>query len=152
LESEKVLEPQVLSAALTPTLIDTEEPVIKNEVIEEPAPAIEKINIEDFNGELLEDLDLEIKPVAKEVKAGRQGRQIGFAHGFIGGIDQADSHEDIPGAQGYNEGRQAQPGDQKAIDPAANPGQLLVGNRPISPRCGGGLDGAFPAHRESRWW
>ncbi|MEY3120107.1 MAG: hypothetical protein RL548_464 [Bacteroidota bacterium] len=67
LESEKVLEPQVLSAALTPTLIDTEEPVIANEVIEEPAPAVEKINIEDFNGELLEDLDLEIKPVAKEV-------------------------------------------------------------------------------------
>ena len=67
LESEKVLEPQVLSAALTPTLIDSEEPVIANEVIEEPAPAVEKINIEDFNGELLEDLDLEIKPVAKEV-------------------------------------------------------------------------------------
>ena len=67
LESEKVLEPQVLSAALTPTLIDTEELVIANEVIEEPAPAVEKINIEDFNGELLEDLDLEIKPVAKEV-------------------------------------------------------------------------------------
>ena len=67
LESEKVEEPQALSAALTPTLIDTEEPVIVNEVIETPAPAVEKINIEDFNGELLEDLDLEIKPVAKEV-------------------------------------------------------------------------------------
>ena len=66
LESEKVLEPQVLAAALTPTLIDTEEPAIVNEVIEEPA-VVEKINIEDFNGELLEDLDLEIKPVAKEV-------------------------------------------------------------------------------------
>ena len=67
LESEKLEASQVLSAALTPTLIDTEEPVITNEVIEEPAPAVEKINIEDFNGELLEDLDLEIKPVAKEV-------------------------------------------------------------------------------------
>jgi S-DNA-T family DNA segregation ATPase FtsK/SpoIIIE len=67
LESEKLEEPQVLSAALTPTLIDTEEPSIVNEVIEEPAPVVEKINIEDFNGELLEDLDLEIKPVAKEV-------------------------------------------------------------------------------------
>ena len=66
LESEKVLEPQVLAAALTPTLIDTEEPAIVHEVIEEPA-VVEKINIEDFNGELLEDLDLEIKPVAKEV-------------------------------------------------------------------------------------
>jgi S-DNA-T family DNA segregation ATPase FtsK/SpoIIIE len=66
LESEKVMEPQVLAEELTPTLIDTEEPAIVNEVIEEPAVA-EKINIEDFNGELLEDLDLEIKPVAKEV-------------------------------------------------------------------------------------
>ena len=35
--------------------------------VETPTPAVEKINIEDFNGELLEDLDLEIKPVAKEV-------------------------------------------------------------------------------------
>ena len=60
-------EPQALSAALTPTLIDTDEPAMVNEVIEAPAPAVEKINIEDFNGELLEDLDLEIKPVAKEV-------------------------------------------------------------------------------------
>ncbi|NQW77684.1 MAG: DNA translocase FtsK [Chitinophagaceae bacterium] len=60
-------EPQALAAALTPTLIDTDEPAIVNEVIETPAPAVEKINIEDFNGELLEDLDLEIKPVAKEV-------------------------------------------------------------------------------------
>jgi len=60
-------EPQALAAALTPTLIDTDEPAIVNEVIEEPTPAVEKINIEDFNGELLEDLDLEIKPVAKEV-------------------------------------------------------------------------------------
>jgi S-DNA-T family DNA segregation ATPase FtsK/SpoIIIE len=70
LESEKVLEPQVLAEELTPTLIDTEEPAIVNdlvnEVVEEPAAA-EKMNIEDFNGELLEDLDLEIKPVAKEV-------------------------------------------------------------------------------------
>ncbi len=60
-------EPQALAAALTPTLIDTDEPAIVNEVVETPAPAVEKINIEDFNGELLEDLDLEIKPVAKEV-------------------------------------------------------------------------------------
>ena len=60
-------EPQALSAALTPTLIDTDEPAMVNEVVETPAPAVEKINIEDFNGELLEDLDLEIKPVAKEV-------------------------------------------------------------------------------------
>ncbi len=71
LESEKVLESQVLAAELTPTLIDTEEtPIVNdvvNEVIEEPLAAAEKINIEDFNGELLEDLDLEIKPVAKEV-------------------------------------------------------------------------------------
>jgi S-DNA-T family DNA segregation ATPase FtsK/SpoIIIE len=70
LESEKVLEPQVLAEELTPTLIDTEEPAIVNdlvnEVVEEPVAA-EKMNIEDFNGELLEDLDLEIKPVAKEV-------------------------------------------------------------------------------------
>ena len=58
LESEKVIEPQVLASALTPTLVDTEEPTIVNEVVEEPAAA-EKINIEDFNGELLEDLDLE---------------------------------------------------------------------------------------------
>ena len=67
LASENVLEPSILSAALTPTLIDTEEPAIINELAEEPAPTIEKINIEDFNGELLEDLDLEIKPVAKEL-------------------------------------------------------------------------------------
>ena len=60
-------EPQALAAALTPTLIDTDEPAIVNEVVETPTPAVEKINIEDFNGELLEDLDLEIKPVAKEV-------------------------------------------------------------------------------------
>ena len=67
LASEELADPQELAAALTPTLIDTEEPAIVNEVMEEHAPAIEKINIEDFNGELLEDLDLEIKPVAKEV-------------------------------------------------------------------------------------
>jgi len=67
LASENVLEPSILSAALTPTLIDTEEPAIINELAEEPSPTIEKINIEDFNGELLEDLDLEIKPVAKEL-------------------------------------------------------------------------------------
>ena len=67
LESEKVEQPQVLAAALTPTLIDTEEPAIINEIIEDTAPAVEKINVEDFNEELEEDLDLEIKPVAKEV-------------------------------------------------------------------------------------
>jgi len=66
LASEELEDPQALAAALTPTLIDTEEPAIVNEEMEEPAPD-EKINIEDFNGELLEDLDLEIKPVAKEV-------------------------------------------------------------------------------------
>ena len=67
LESEKIEEPQELAAALAPTLIDTEEPAVVNDVMEEATPAPEKINIEDFNGELLEDLDLEIKPVAKEV-------------------------------------------------------------------------------------
>ena len=67
LASEKLEEPQVLADALTPTLIDAEEPALLNEEIEEPTNPVEKINIEDFNGELLEDLDLEIKPVAKEV-------------------------------------------------------------------------------------
>ena len=67
LASEELEAPQVLAAALIPTLIDTEEPATVNEVISAPAAAVEKINIEDFNGELLEDLDLEIKPVAKEV-------------------------------------------------------------------------------------
>ncbi|MEI6189755.1 MAG: DNA translocase FtsK [Chitinophagia bacterium] len=52
LEEEK----KTAIAELEPTLIEEEEEV---------APA--KVNIEDFNGELLEDLDLEIKDVAKEV-------------------------------------------------------------------------------------
>ena len=53
LEEEKI----TAIAELEPTLIEEEEEVV--------APA--KVNIEDFNGELLEDLDLEIKDVAKEV-------------------------------------------------------------------------------------
>jgi len=51
LEEEK----KTAIAALEPTLIEEEEEL-----------AATKVNIEDFNGELLEDLDLEIKDIAKE--------------------------------------------------------------------------------------
>ncbi len=54
-EIDLVEEPTIAQMELAPTLI------------EEPVSIIEPTNIEDFNGELLEDLDLEIKDVAKEV-------------------------------------------------------------------------------------
>ena len=50
--------------ALVPTLLDMNEPLPVEEIAK---PANVEMNIEDFNGELLEDLDLEIKPVTKEV-------------------------------------------------------------------------------------
>jgi len=55
-EIDLVEEPTIAQVELAPTLI--EEPEVSN---------LEPINIEDFNGELLEDLDLEIKDLAKEV-------------------------------------------------------------------------------------
>ena len=74
LQEEKIAEP-VLAQELTPTLIDTEPPVVVNEEVVVPTPVEDKMNLDDLNGELLEDLDLEIKPVAKEaiVAAGSIG-------------------------------------------------------------------------------
>ncbi len=62
LENEKILEQE--REALVPTLLDMNEPLPVEEIAK---PANVEMNIEDFNGELLEDLDLEIKPVTKEV-------------------------------------------------------------------------------------